>query len=885
MLKKVLLGAGILLILILAAALLIPVIYKDKIVAIVKEEVNKNINARVDFGAFDITLFRSFPDLTLQISNLNVTGVTPFEGDTLTSVEQLSVTLDIMSVIKGGQIDVESVNMDKAFINLIVLKDGRANWDIAKADSSKEESTAEASTFKVALKSYELTDSRLSYDDASLGFTLTMDALNHHGKGDFTQDLFVLSTTTGAAATNMWYGGVKYMHQVKTVLKADLDMNMPDMKFTFRDNELQLNELFIGMDGWLAMPAEDINMDLKFSARKNEFKNFLSMIPGVYREGFKDLKSSGTLELKAFVKGTYSDKQMPGFGADLKVNNGHFQYPSLPVAVNNVQLQLKINNPDGIPDHTFIDLNQLHVELGKEPFDASFSVRSPVSDADIKGAVRGTVNLSNINKIIPLEAGTSLRGRLQADLTMAGRMSAIEQKQYENFKASGSLALNDFNYSSRDYKQGFELTSCRLDFNPQHVELTNFDARSGKSDIQANGKLDNLLAYYFKKETLKGSLNLMSNHLDLSEFSGGEEEKAVATTDTTAMTLIEIPENIDFTVKTAIGKLNYDNVTLENMSGSVVIREQSLNMENLSFTTLGGAMKLSGSYATRERKNADISLNMDISGFDIQQTVTTFNTVKKMAPIAERANGRFSSDFSMTGKLDEHMQPLMNSLQGNGKLSTANVTISNFSPLVKVAEVLRMDRFRELNVSNVNISFSFVNGRISYKPFDVVLEGIPTNVSGSTGFDQSIDFTLAMNAPVSKLPSAATGVISGLISKANAKGANFSMSENVKLNVLIGGTVTKPTVSTDIKQTTGNLIQAASDKAKEEIEKKKKELEEKAKAEAERLKKEAEDKARQEAEKLKKEAEERAKKEKEKLKKEAEQKAKDALKDLFGPKK
>lgn len=47
-----------------------------------------------------------------------------------------------------------------------------------------------------------------------------------------------------------------------------------------------------------------------------------------------------------------------------------FQYPTLPVGVNNVNVDLTINNPDGIPDHTAIDLNRMHVELGREPFDA-----------------------------------------------------------------------------------------------------------------------------------------------------------------------------------------------------------------------------------------------------------------------------------------------------------------------------------------------------------------------------------------------------------------------------------------------------------------------------------------------------------------------------------
>lgn len=883
--KKVVIILTVLIVIILGSAVILPIVYKDKIVAMVKDEVNKNINAKVDFGDFDLSLIRSFPDFSLTINDLSVVGLNDFQGDTLTSVKELNFTIDLMSVIKGGQIDIRSIRLNQAYINLIVLKDGKANWDIAKGDTTSTTASSEPTKFKVALRKYALENSRLSYNDESMGFKMTMDNLNHSGNGDFTQDLFVLNTNTTADASNMWYGGVKYLHNVKTTLKADLDMDMPNMKFTFKENELALNELVIGMDGWVAMPKEDIDMDLKFDAKKNEFRYFLSMIPGVYSEGFKDLKSSGTLALKAFVKGRFNDTQMPGFGLNLKIQNGNFKYPTLPIGVNNVQMDLNVNNPDGVPDHTLIDLSKLHAELGSEKFDAKLRVRTPVSDADLDGMLSGRINFANISKIVPLEAGTTLRGLMVSDLAIKGRMSAIEQKRYEDFNASGSISLTAFNYTSKEYKQGFDLNQCSLTFNPKNVTLNNLDARMGNSDFKANGSLDNLLAYVFKKETLKGTLNLISNKIDLGDFNAEESTTTTSPADTTPLDLIEVPNNIDFVLNTYIGKIIYDNISLESLGGKLVIRDQAVNMDNLSFNTLGGSMKLSGLYATRERKKADVNFNMNIAGFDIQQTVKTFNTVKKMAAIAEKASGKFSTQFNMVGKLDEHMQPNLNTLTGGGKLQTANVIINNFTPLVKVADVLKMDQFKALPVSNVNLSFKFIDGRVKVEPFDVTLAGIATNVNGSTGFDQTIDYTLAMNIPTSKLPSQASGAINGLISQANSKGANFSMSENVKMNLLMGGTVSNPTIKTDLKSTAGGVVNQLKDKAKEELEKQKKAAEEKVRAEAEKFKNEAEAKAKAETDRLKKEAEAKAKAEADRLKKEAEKKGKDAIKGLFGPKK
>lgn len=880
MFKKIILVIVSIFVLLLIAAIVLPIIYKDKIIAMVKTEINNNVNAKVDFKSFDLTLISSFPDFTISLNNLSVVGINEFAGDTLTAIDELSATVDVMSVIKGDKISIEGISLLKPYINLMVLKNGKANWDIAKPSTNKTETASEQSKFKIALKKYSIEKGILKYEDESLGFKMSMLNLNHKGKGDFTQDLFVLNTNTTADAMNLWYGGVKYFNEIKTNLKADLDMDMVNSKYTFKENELSLNELVLGFDGFIAMPKDDIAMDLKFNARKNDFKNFVSLIPGVYSKDFKDLKSSGKLEFNGFVKGVYNDTKMPGFGLNLKLQNGMFQYPSLPVAVNNVQMSLAINNADGVPDHTLIDLSKLHVDLGSEPFDAHMKVSTPVSDANMDGAVKGKIDFANLGKMVPLEPGTSMSGLMNADVSFKGRMSAIEQKRYNDFNAAGNLSLTNFNYKSKDYPQGVDLRTCALTFNPSNVTLNSLDARMGKSDFNANGTIDNLFGYYFSKQKLKGNFNLKSSLINLNEFMG-EETATTSTTDTASTNLIEVPANIDFVLNAAINKLLYDNWTMEQVNGAVIIRDQKINLNNLHLNTLGGSMNVNGTYAYTDKKSAQTNFSINIKDFDIQQTVKTFNTVKTVAPIAERCNGKFGADMSFTSRLNQQMKPDLSTLAGEGKLTTGNVVVSNFTPLVKLADALKMDQFKQLSLSNLNVSFNFADGRVNVKPFEATNQGIKTIIQGSNGFDQTINYVMNVEVPTNKLPAQATGTINGLLAQANSKGANLALGDKINIDVLIGGTVSNPTIKTSLKDAGKKVANQVIDQVKEELDKRKKEAEDKARAEIDRLKKENEEKAKAEIDRVKKEAEAKAKAETDRLKKEAEQKAKDQLKNIF----
>ncbi len=890
--KKVFKIVGFIFLLLLVLIFTLPFLFKDKIVEKVKTEINNNVNAKVNFKDVGISVFSNFPNFTLSLDNLTVVGIDAFEGDTLTAIKSLKVSLDIMSVISGSQIKIKTILLDQPRIHAIVLKDGKANWNIAKPNKDTVTKAAEPTNFKISLKRFEIKNGYVRYDDASLGMQSLFIGLNHTLKGDFTQDVFTMETNTSIENTNLVYGGVKYLSKVKSALKADLEMDMVKSKYTFKENELSLNELVLGMDGWVAMPKDDIDMDLKFNAKQTDFKNFLSLVPGMYTQDFKDVKSSGKLAFDGNAKGTYNKKRMPAFTFNLQVNNGMFKYPGLPAAVNNILVDLKVNNPDGILDHTLVNLKKMHVELGKEPFDARLIVKTPISDPDIDASIKGSLNLGNVQQMIPLEKGTTVTGLVNADVTAKGRMSSIDKKKYEDFKANGKILVTDLVYVSPNMPKGVHMKKMDIAFNPQTATLHALDAKMGNSDFHATGTLENLIGYALKDQTLKGTMNLTSSLIDVNEFMGEPapaSEAGKPKPEETPMAVVEVPANIDFVLNSKIDKMLYTNMTMDNVSGAIIVKDQSVKMSDLSMEMLDGKMICSGTYNAKNVKKPAIIFDLNIAGFDVQKTVKTFATVKKMAPIAEHATGKYSTMINFAGDLDSKMEPVLPSLNGSGNLKTENMVVSNFEPLSKVADALKMDKFKRMELNNVNITFKFSKGRIVIDPFDMKIAGVKSTISGSNGFDQTIDYTMNVEVPTAALGGSANSLLSGVLAKANSKGANLSAGDKVNVKVLIGGTVTKPTVSVGMKDAVAGAVDNLKDKAKEEFNKKKDELAGKAKAEGDKVKKEAEDKvnaekekAQAESDRLKKEAEAKAQAESDRLKKEAGDKAKNKLKGLFG---
>lgn len=806
--------AGLVGLVVIAAAML-PLFFKDAIAARVKAEVNKSVNATVNFSGFGLTFLTSFPSLTLSVEDLSVVGIEEFAGQRLASAKSFNLTLSLWNLIGGNTTTTTSVTLDRPDVHIVVLKDGKANYDIAKPAAPE----SEPSSFSLALQSYAIRNAAVSYEDRSSGLRMALENLNHRGTGDFTSDVFTLVTTTTADRWNMWYAGVKYLSGVRATLDSNLRMDLPRATFTVKDSLLTLNELGLGVDGWVAMPGKDIDVDLKWSVKKNDFKNFLSLVPGVYREGFRDVSAQGAVALNGFAKGTFTDTRRPGFGLTVSVENGSFRYPSLPAAVTNVNVDLSIANPDGVPDHTVVDLKRLHAELGGEPIDARLHLATPVSDPRIDAMAKGTINLDRVKSYIPLEQGTDLGGVVTADVTMKGRYASVANRQADQLHAAGTLAFANVSFKGEGVPSTV-IRRMRLTFSPANATLSDFDATAGKSQITASGSLDNLPAYYFKNEMLRGRLSVASSLLDLNEFMTRTPAAGVSTGAAPASQpgAIALPANLDLAAQASIARVLYENLTLENVKGAVRLKDQVLDMTGLTFNMLDGAVTMSGQYGTSNPSRPQFNYNLTLAGLDIQRTATAFDTVRTLAPIAQRAKGTFASELTVRGEMDENNQPIHGTINGRGKLTTQDVSIANFEPLNKIADALHMGDFKDIPIQRTVIQFAITNGRVAVDPFETTLHGTSARVSGSSGLDQTLDYTVNLAIPRSKIGDAALGTFSGLLGKVGSlTGGAVQLPDPFKVDLLVGGTVPTPTVKLALAGNGGGVGGALIDQAKSQL--------------------------------------------------------------------
>ncbi|HPT22491.1 MAG TPA: AsmA-like C-terminal region-containing protein [Bacteroidales bacterium] len=844
---KILIG---LILLILVMLFTVPVIFKEQIKTRVVTEINKSVNANVKFEDYNLGFFKNFPNLTFSLNGLYVVGINRFENDTLAGMKSLNLVFNLSSLLGKSGYEVKSFVIDEAVVNAIVLEDGAANWDIMKdtteTEIAKEDTTS--STMKVLLKKVEIKNSSIVYIDKKSKMEAYLKGFNMGLKGDMAMSETDMKLLLNVNELTFIMDGMKYLN--KAILDVNIDMlaNLDKMKFTFRENWVAINDLKLNFSGMVSMPGDDIQTDLKFGTSQTSFKTLLSLVPAVYMKDYQDLKTSGEFTLSGSAIGIYSDADstLPDIKADLSVNNGLISYPSLPEQIKNINIKANVNVDGKAMDKTTANVDLFHMELAGSPFDMTFALRTPMSDPDFKASLVGKIDLAALSKAVPMDS-INLSGLIDMSVKIAGRMSMIEKEQYESFKAAGTLGIKKMLVTMTGYPEVL-INEAGFEFTPAYVAMSNTSINvGGKSDFKLNGRIENFIPYIFSDKTIKGNLALHSKLIDVSEIMSKMVTDTTAAEDTTALTVIQVPKNIDFDFTALIDEFSYDNIKAKDIKGHIIVKDGVLSLRETALNMLSGTILMNADYDTRDTLKPVMKADLDIKNLGIRDAFTTFNTVQKITPAAQNIDGSINVKLNYSSLLGIDMMPVVNTINGGGKLQSDQITLLKSEAFDKMKEVLKLGDKYTNTFKDINVSFKISDGRIFIDPFDIKTGNLKMNISGDQGIDQTLNYIVRTELPRSDLGSSVNSLIDNLSAQAAAFGISFKPAEVMKVNLKVTGTSSKPVVSPFFGSSTGEstggaktaVKDAAAQTVKSEAEAKAAKLIEEAEARGEQLKDEA----------------------------------------------
>ena len=786
--KKFLKIAAVLVALFFVAALVAPMAFRGKAEQLVKQQANALLKARLDFERLDISLLRHFPHASVELKGLTLVGTEAFDGDTIAAVDRISVVVDLLSLFGDGGFEVTKVILAHPQLHARKLADGSVNWDVMKPAEEPEPAEEPAddtpSSFRLSVKEFRISEAELTYADDSTRMRFSTSPADLRLRGDLSADETALDLRLTADAMRLASGDLALLSGARAELDASIRADLRNRRFAFDHNTLRLNAIELSLDGFVQLGDEAVRIDLTAGCEKVRLKELLSMIPAFYTRDFKSLTASGELSLAMRAKGELTAQALPAFDVALGVDKGSFRYAALPEAVTDIRIEAKVSNPGGPMDATVVDIPAFGFTMAGNSLAASLYATTLASDPTFRASAAGRFDLGAIKKVYPLEKGDELSGAITADVKVSGRMSDIENKRYEKLGASGRFVVEEV-LARLSGLPDVRIRRLAATITPAAMTLGECNVAVGRSDLAANGQLTDYLGYLLRGDELAGRLYVKSELLDLNELmaavpSGGDapeqaQEQAPAAT---TGSVLEIPRNLRLSLNTELNRILFQQMTVADLTGGMSLAEGTLRLDKLRMQLFGGKASASGSYSTADdAQRPAVKLNAAFENASFARTFEELETVRKLVPLFEKTGGDYSMTLALDTRLDSAMQPEWPTLNAQGELRSENIRIQQIEAFDALAKALGNDALRNIEARDVAIRFTVRDGRIATQPFDLNMGDIAVRLSGSTGLDQTIDYTARVT-----LPAAATG---GVLSA---------------INVGIGGTFSSPKITLGMKE-------------------------------------------------------------------------------------
>lgn len=790
----------------------IPLLFKKQITEIVTAEINRSVNATVTFQDANISLLKKFPNATISISDLLIVSDSSFANDTLLNIKSIDLKTSLFDVFQKGP-NIKSIAIENGFVNLISNREGQTNYTIFRnKEKSIEAEATDATNFSLHVDSYQLKDINLQYVDQKSNLHLEIQNINHEGAAQLKGEQIYLQTQSNIDKLSFTMSDIIYLNSVSANLKAGLELNLKTMKFTFKENNLKINDLHLSADGFVQLNEENIAMNFNFRSNNSEFKGLLSLIPSAYSSSFQDIKTTGDLNFKGNIQGVYNDFEIPKFNIEIDTKNASFKYPELPKTVQHIFIDTKITNATGKIDDTAIAIKHLGFTIDQDVFSASSNITNLTSNPKIQATLKGTIDLKNISEAYPLSLKQKLQGNIQAEITTSFTRKALENKNFKQISSTGFIALDNFFTITELLPNPIQINTALLNFNQQNFSLNKFEAKTGSSDLKLHGSLHNLYNFIFGDGELHGDFKLSSKFLKVSDLLSTRDTASTKTDTILSIETLKIPAKINAVLTVNTKNILYDNLLLNDFIGTIKIEDQKVVFEKTNAKMFQGDIGIEGFVDTKPTPS-NFDFAFILKDLDISSSLNSLEFLHSIAPFANAINGKMSSSFKMHGGLDNNLLPDLQSISGN---ALANLDVDKLDP--KKSKVLNLIDTKlsfidlsKLDLKNIKTQFSVDNGTVQFKPFKIAsYDGIPLQMSGTHNFNNQIDYKIKMDLPASYFGNSVSSLISNL---------SDSDQNNMKVPVTlsIGGLVNRPSIKTDMKSAASKLTKKIAKRQKEKL--------------------------------------------------------------------
>ena len=703
---------------------------KNQIKKYAIDQLNAQLDAKITINNIDITLFKHFPKVSLDMHLVRVTDpIQPHKF--LLQAEHVYIGFNFYDILRK-QYSIKLIAIDSAQLNLYTNLEGKSNFNIFKKDTS----TVANHSFLLSLKEVNLNQVNVVYTNKSNKQHYDLRVQNTLLSGDFSN--------TGESINCK---GLVYARMVKSnqfvfaknkLLNLDLMLaiNNQTETYSFTKGFIDLDMLQLNLEGSITNKPKSVLFDVKVGARKLDIPAMLSLLPGIVSIP-TDLNSEGELYFNGLIRGEASETSSPQISLTFGVKNGKLKKGD-GLSINQIKFSGEFSNGVAHNANTSsLKINELQFNINEGKVMGNLFI-TDFTNPEMKIHLKGNARAQDIIAFVKNGAVKRAEGDIKFDVDFEGFLSHINKVNWIKNKASGTIDLNLSNIEFDNNKNRTELFKALLTVNGKDVEINRLDAKINQSDVKVTGVLHNLIPYLLiNGEKLDAQINYQSTYMDINNFT----MLGKASNDT-IQTGFSLPENISISANVGAGKLMYNLFIAQNVSAKVLWRGKVISLEDFTAQTMEGDIKLDGQIENAPDGRFLITASSHLEGINIKKLFNECNDFGQQEITQKNLNGKLSGEINFVGIWSSNFRCDLNKLYVLSKIKVSNGELLNYEPLNALGKYIDVNDLRNLKFADLDNTIEIKNKTIFIPQFDVKNNALNITLSGTHSFNNIVDYRM-----------------------------------------------------------------------------------------------------------------------------------------------
>ena len=680
---------------------------KKKIIAQVTKEISDNLNGEVKIKNADISFFKSFPKIAVEVNNISITDTLfPIHKHTFFAAEYLFVNLSIVNLIRGKS-PLNGIKIKQGSIFLFTDSTGYSNSYLLQ--SKKDPAGGPKKTNKnITLKNILLQQVRITFQDLKKDkfhdvYVKNLKiALNNEGEN------LVMDTKAALIVKSLAFNVPRGTFLKEALFEGNFEMSYgkKSQLLIFKNIEVALSGHPYMLTGSFDLGDKNPGFTLKINTKNALYEDIKKLMPRRIDSSLSKVSVNSPINAEASLYGPlkggepYIVARWQVKDASLKTFFMDFDHASFSgYYKNEVAPGLPRKDPNSIISISNFSGDWHGLKVTSNSIEI-LNLFIPQLTCDLHSAFP----LSSLNEVLNSESVKLTSGDGEVTLNYKG---PVERNNNTNSFLNGSIRFKNGKLLYTPRNVLMTDVSGLLHFKNSNVVIENIQCNVLNNKIVMNGTANNALTL-MSSDPNKVSIyyNIYSPKLNLESFTyllkSRTPVKSVQKNQLGSLSnkIDNLLEKSRIEVDLKADNLMYKQFNGNNLQAGITILQDRYVLDRVSMNLAGGSMAMKGQLINLLNNRHKASVTADLQRVNVQKVLFAFNNFNQDAITDKNLEGILTANANVNIDINDNGQVLPASSMGVVDFSLKKGALNNFEPIKKIQNII----FKKRDFDNVQFA-------------------------------------------------------------------------------------------------------------------------------------------------------------------------------------